>query len=194
MGARGFTLVEVLVALAIFALIAAGGTSLIAFSADTQAAVGARMESLARLERTRAQLAADLSQLADRPTRGLDGLSLPAFIARGGAENGVKLIVVRRGWENPDGRPRASLHYVEYALTDGRLERRARSAVDGAPLGPAAILMEDISGFEIAAWRGDRWEPLSGGFQGSPPSALQVVLTTADHGPVRLATLTGAPG
>ena len=66
---KGFTLIEMLVALMIFGLIAAAGVSVMSFTVDNQELVRGRMEKLADFQRARALLKADLSQAADRRLR-----------------------------------------------------------------------------------------------------------------------------
>lgn len=142
----GFTLVELLVAVAIFALLSAAGVSVMAFAADNQGALAVRMERLAEFQRARALLQADLSQAAVRRVRGGDGSpARSAFVGshvRGGSDHaGTLFALVRRGWGNPDAEARPSLQYVEYRLVDGRLERSVRAALDGgAPLPPQVVL------------------------------------------------------
>ncbi len=189
----GFTLIEVLVALAIFALIAVGGVAMLGFTTDNQAAVRSRLDEIARIERAHALIASDLSQLADRPSRGLDGRLSASFSANGGAGDRILLRFVRRGWENPDGAPRASLQYVEYALVERRLERRARVMLDGAPLGPPLVLLENVDAIEIAYWQNEAWISRAGEYHGPPPQAVQLSISEATFGPMRLAVLMANP-
>src|SRR5690606_4868761 len=65
---KGFTLVEMLVALLIFSGIAAAGVAAMSLAADNRLVVRQRMDRLASFQRTRALLKADLEQAADRPT------------------------------------------------------------------------------------------------------------------------------
>lgn len=154
----GFTLVEMLVALFIFGLLAAAGVSVMGYAIDSQAQVRSHMDRTAEFQRMRAILKADLGQAAPRRTRGLDGQPSPsAFI--GGGTGGAVLILTRRGWENLDGRPRASLQYVEYRLVEDRLERATRPALDGAPLGPAQILYQGVSAVRPAFLSRGQWTP-----------------------------------
>lgn len=186
---KGFTLVEMLVALLVFGLLAAAGVAVMSFAIDNQTVVRARTERLGQVQRARALLKADLEQAATRRTRGEDGL--PARGPFQGGGEGPLLALTRRGWDNPDGSPRASLQYVEYALADGRLERRSRPALDGAPLGPPQVLIDRVQGARVAffadgAWR-ESWTP-------SPtaplPQAVRLDLTLADLGQVRQLFLT----
>src|ERR671918_2694 len=109
----GFTLVEMLVALFIFALLTAAGVTVMRFTSDNQAIVQERSERLAQFQRLRAILKSDLAQATARRTRDPDGRPLrAAFFGSSGA--GAPLLrFVRRGWDNPDALPRASLQQVE---------------------------------------------------------------------------------
>ncbi|HMP61733.1 MAG TPA: type II secretion system minor pseudopilin GspJ, partial [Phenylobacterium sp.] len=124
---KGFTLVEMMVALLVFALLSAAGVAALGFAADNREVVGRRMEALARLQSARALIKSDLEQAADRRTRAEGGVSTAALT--GGAVAGAPLLgFVRRGWDNPDAAPRPSLQYVEYRLVGDRLERRGGRA------------------------------------------------------------------
>lgn len=69
----GFTLVEVLVALLIFALIAAAGAAVLSLSIDNRFTIKAATDRTADFQRTRALLQADFGQAAARRTRGPTG-------------------------------------------------------------------------------------------------------------------------
>lgn len=152
--ARGFSLVELLVAVAAFALLASAGVGVLAYAADNQQLLTARMERLAEFQRARALLQADLAQAAVRRVRGRDGTAArSAFVGshvRGGSDHGgVLFALARRGWSNPDAEPRASLQYVEYRLAEGRLERSVRDALDGAAPGPPQVVLAGVRGLAI---------------------------------------------
>ena len=134
----GFTLVEVLVALAIFAMIASAGVGLLSFAIDNRLAVRDASERTAAFQRTRALMRADLGQAAPRRVRGADGAPRAAFELGGEA----LFAVTRRGWINPGEAPRASMQRVDYRLIDGRLERRVRERLDGArPAEPLTVAL-----------------------------------------------------
>jgi general secretion pathway protein J len=69
----GFTLVELLVALTIFAMLAATGVTLLSFSVRTQEAAGERLDRLAEIRRAGALLTSDLAQAAPRDLPGRGG-------------------------------------------------------------------------------------------------------------------------
>lgn len=197
MKGNGFTLVEMLVALLIFALIGAAGVAVMGSTLSNQERVRAKVDRYAELQRARAILKADLSQAASRRTRGEDGL--PALTAFAGGspwgEGGPILAFTRRGWENPDQTARASLQYVEYALVEGRLERRARPALDGARLGPPQVLLRDVSAVTPAFLFGGAWTP---SWKGNPqtdiPAAVRLDMRLADLGDINQLFLTSGEG
>ncbi len=210
----GFTLVEMLVSLAIFALLSLAGIAVLRFAVDSQAATGARAARIAQIERANALMAADFAQLVGRIARdhrgdarqgaflGVDpGLSttppsgprvLPPETDREGrpvrrrnvaptlgtAPPRERLVFqfVRRGWENYDDSPRASLQFVQYSIIDGRLERRARPMVDGAPMGPAQILLDEVEALQVQFRAGERW---IGSFQSTPNANLPPAIRVA---------------
>lgn len=183
----GFTLVEVLVALSIFALLAAAAVGMMAWSADQQGAVRTRMARVGELQRAHALLKADLSQAALRRTRRSDGgVELSAFVAAPPGDGAQPLLgFVRRGWSNPDAAPRASLQYVEYRVVDGRLERSARPLLDGAPPGTPQVLLEDVESVRthFHTWR--QWSDGWGGGVTELPQAVMLELQLRDLGRVR---------
>lgn len=194
---RGFTLIEMLVALFIFALITAAGVAVMGSTLRNQTNVRDRVERFADLQRTRTLLKADLSQAAARTTR--DERGQPAMAAFAGGSpwgpGGPLLALTRRGHENPDAASRASLQYVEYALVGDRLERRVRPALDGAPLGAPQVLLTGVVAIEPGflgegIWRAD--------WKGSPraaiPAAVRLKLTLSDLGVVDQLFLTSGEG
>lgn len=183
---RGFTLLEVMVSLAIFGLIAAAGVSVMAYAADSQQVLRERMARLGEFQRARGLLRADLSQAATRLVRRSDGSAgRNAFIGGRPGESGPLFAFVRRGHENPDAAPRASLQYVEYSIVDGRLERSARAAVDGAAPGHARVLLDGITRARVAYFDGDIWNDGWHGGTDSLPRAVELELALDDIGDVR---------
>jgi general secretion pathway protein J len=157
----GFTLVEVLVALAVFALLSAGAVGVMQAAIGARDSAAERTSTLAGLQRLRGALAADLAQAAARATRDFAGAPAAfAFVlADPGDGSRPFLILTRRGWENPDGAPRASLQYVEYRLIEGRLERAVRAGLDGAPLEPPQVLARGVRAAAVSALGGGGWLP-----------------------------------
>lgn len=191
-GERGFTLVEMLVALLIFGMIAAGGVAMLSFSVRAQSATTRKFEELAGLNRTLSILSADLAQAVARPTRDERGTRLPAFVGEPGGAADPALRLVRGGWSNLDGADRPSLQKVAYRVANGVLERISYPMLDGAaPLAPAALL-DGVTDLRLryryrGAWS-DRWD----GTAGAPlPEALELVVTRADRRRYRQLFLVG---
>lgn len=126
-GARGFTLVEVLIAVSVFAILA--GSVYVALSALTDAAYVQRERSdeLAELQLSLARLEADLRQLASRPIRTDDGGLQPALL---GERDRIE--ATRAGWGNPQGHRRSQLQRFAWSVADEELVRRAWPVTDRA--------------------------------------------------------------
>lgn len=178
---HGFTLVEVMIALFIFALLAMAGVAILSFSVRAGAATGAKLDQVAALTRTFSVLSADLAQAVDRPTRDEGGTIRPAFSGEAGASTTPMLQLVRGGWTNTDGAPRAAVQKVAYRLENGAFERVSWPALDGAAPLPPAVLATGIRDvrlrYRIAGAWSDRWD----GSGGAPlPQALEITLARAD--------------
>lgn len=168
-GENGFTLVELMVALLIFGMLAASGVSLLNFSVRAQAASAQRLDAVANDRRMSALLAGDLAQVLPRTTRDSSGANIRAFAGTNGVGALPVLSYVRGGWSNPEDAPRASIQRVEIVLVDGSLERRTYPMTDGAVAGAPQILSASVEAISLryrtrGAWT-DSWTS-------APPSAL----------------------
>lgn len=190
---NGFTLAELLVSLFIFGLLSAAGVGLLTFSVRAQEAADARLADLGDFRRAGALLSGDLAQAARRLTRDSAGNSRPAFEGRGGEQTGVALAFVRRGWENLDDSPRASLQRVEYSLVDGRLERRVYPRLDGAAPLAATVVVDGVRRLRFryrddeGQWR-ERWDPTDAT---RLPRAVELVMDARGSGTTRQLFQTG---
>ncbi len=188
----GFTLVELMISLAIFGMLAAAGVGLLSFSVRAQSASAERLGEVAALERVRAILTADLAQATPRITRDADGNRTVAFVGGSGMPGEVALGFVRRGWSNAEDLPRASLQKVEYRLVGDRLERRAYPMLDGAAIGPPAVIIAGVRSLKLryrvsGDWF-DRWDTTR---PGALPRAVEAVIEVPRFGQVRQLFLTG---
>ncbi len=184
---RGFTLVELMVALAVFGLIAASGVALLGQGVTTQERVRDHAGQILALERTRAQLRADIAQAVPRPTRDPAGLVRPAFSGGMDGSGQPLLALVRRGWENPDGARRASMQYVTYALDGDRLERRTAAMLDGTPADNSSLVIDGVQALSQrflskGEWRRD-WRPEA---VDALPDAVEIEMAIDGVGPIRL--------
>ncbi len=125
---RGFTLVEVLMAIFISALIAT--ISYQALSTAQRTAEGTKdvLHKFNQLDRTWQTIAADLRHLLP-PQPGPEGVSNLFFAEslRGDAQGRQTVMYFnRRGWLNPMERPRSDLQQVRYRVEEGVLWRDFR--------------------------------------------------------------------
>lgn len=185
--AAGFTMVELLVALAIFALVSAAGVVLLRASVDTQAALTGRLGEGSAVTRLRAMLTAELASAQPRPRRDAGGSRVPAF---SGDARGIAFVHAGGGL---DGQ---GITLSRYALADGALVRSATDRIDGAEPGdPAAILRGVTSarwrfraadGVWADAWRADDAAAL--------PRAVELVLDRRGAPQLALRFLVGPDG
>lgn len=188
----GFTLVEVLVSLLIFGLIAAAGSAVLSTTIDNRFAVKAASDRTADLQRMRSLLRSDLGQAAARRSRGPTGRPEPQPMV--GAQNpgDPALVLTRAGWSNPGEQPRPSLQRVEYRLVEDRLERRISTHLDGARLGPPQILHRGVRELKVSFLRSGAEAPAYTATLDRPlPDAVRVTMTLDDYGPVDQLFLVG---
>ncbi len=179
----GFTLVEALVALMLFGLIAAAGAAVLSVSIDNRFAVRSATDRTAGLQRTRSLLKADLGQATSRRTRDRNGEPHPLALAGATAPGDPVLIVTRAGWSNAGGAGRSSLQRVEYRLVGDRLERRVSPFLDGSRPGPPQVMLSGVTELSVTFVRGGSGTPdPTLGPTGGPPDALRVELTLDGYG------------
>lgn len=189
----GFTLVEALVSLFVFSLIAAGSVLMLMQSVDTQRRVGEAQAALREVQTVRALLSADLAQMAPREVREADGSVRPRFIG-GDADIALGLV---RAWAEPDGEAGARSHLavVEYRLVDGALVRAMRTDLDAGPATDMAerIVLRDAGAAHFEFFDGQQWrrEWLMGSRGAAPPRAVALVFASPRYGPVRIETAMG---
>lgn len=128
--ASGFTLVEVLVALAITAFIAAASYSGISSVLGGAQQLRSASERTRDLNRTLSLINRDIRQFANRPVRDEFGLLQPALT--GGPLAPFPLSLTREGWSNSVGQPRSELQRVYYYLEDDALWRAYYAILDRA--------------------------------------------------------------
>lgn len=188
----GFTLVEALVSLFIFAMVAGGGVLLLSQTLLAQADVEEAQEGLRELQSARALLVSDLAQITPRVTRD-SGRPPFAFHAVGGALPEMSFVRAQ-GEPGSDDQISTSLVVVSYSLDEeGRLVRSTRAAIDpgsNAVTRDRAVLASaaDVSFafHDGLGWRAD-WPPSLYAI----PRAVAIDVTLPRYGKVRLQALTG---
>ncbi len=187
----GFTLIEVMIALAIFATMAALSYLLFDQSTRASSSISNQMSELQLLQRTLQSLSSDLAQLQPRPVREPGSpTSRAALLAD--TRNLYVLELTRGGYANPLGVPRATAMRVAYRLDEGDLVRTQWPALDN-PLNVEPrelVLLEDVVRFELrflgdtgAEWL-QQWPPFGGG-GGGRPRAVELIIEHERWGEIR---------
>ena len=148
---RGFTLLELLVAMFIAALIFAMGYGTINQAVKNREGLEAQQNKLLELQTAVRTMEQDFVQLAPRPVRDpVGGTYQPALLANStgssgglgssnssssgslGSSSGTQPLVVltRAGWTNPTGLQRPGLQRVAYYFQDGTLRREYWTVLD----------------------------------------------------------------
>lgn len=189
----GFTLVEVLVSLMIFAMIAAAGAAVLGVTIDNRFAVKAASDRVGDLQRMRGLLRADLGQATARRARGTTGRPMPQPIVGAGAPGEPILTLTRAGWSNPGEQARPSLQRVEYQLVEDRLERRVSSHLDGARPGPPQVLYRGVRDVTVAFVRDGQESPAFISSIDRPlPDAVRIGMTVQGYGRIDQLFLVGS--
>lgn len=199
---RGFTLVEVLIALAVTAFVAAAAYAGVAAVISGVESTRAVAERTASINRALALMSRDLRQFVDRGVRDEFGQEQPGL--SGGRLARFPLTLTRAGWHNSAGHARSSLERVAYVFEDGALWRLRYPVLDraGGTQPARVLLLEDVDGIELrflgdiaslragnatlvetrdwdTSWVADVSRP--GGIT-LPPAALELRLELADVG------------
>jgi general secretion pathway protein J len=124
---RGFTLLEILIAMAVFAIMAAMAYAGLSAVLDARAGTEKRSNTIAELQQTLYLLNEDLAQALPRPVRDEFGSEQPAF--SGG--NGEDLLTLTRSVpEWSELAMRSQLQRVSYRLENGSLYRQVWTVLD----------------------------------------------------------------
>lgn len=180
----GFTLLELLVAISIMALVAVMGWRGLDGIVRARVALSSDMEATRRMQLTFAQLQSDCARVA--PVAALGGRQVLA------AEDG-RLTLIRT--VEIEGRP-LGFEVVSYRIANGVLHRRESSitrdlhvldqmwqAALGDGSGGADVnLQTDVAVMRLRAWVDDAWLPVAGAdLTAATPNALEVQVKLTGH-------------
>lgn len=122
-GKCGFTLIEVLLAMAITALVAVMAYAGLSAAINAASRHGEMVQRLGEIQTALSWIVRDLRQSVDRPITDARGDIRPAIIG-GNDDNEELLELTHSGWDNPRGQRRSALQRVHYRLdADGNLWR-----------------------------------------------------------------------
>lgn len=123
----GFTLLEVLIAITITALIGIGSSQLLSSAINTNDQTQARLKELQELQKTVLLMSRDFQQLVPRSVRDEYGDFQSAVRS---SNESYKIEFSRTGWRNPLADPRSDIQRVAYELREGELIRHYWQVLD----------------------------------------------------------------
>lgn len=189
---RGFTLIEILVAVAITAILAVMAFGAMQQALDNRERVRAEGERLRAVQGALRTMVQDFSQMMPRPVREPSGEGFQPALRSASA---TEVTFTRGGWMNAAGVERSTLQRVRYALREGALWRDYWTVLD-AQLQPEPVareLLKDVTDFRVRymndgrSWQ-DGWPPAP--VSGNPderwlrwrPIAVEVSIELKDWG------------
>jgi general secretion pathway protein J len=175
----GFTLLEILLAVFIFALITTGAYQIFSLAQKNAVSIQASQDRLHDISLTLELIEKDLSQLVSRAWRDPYSDKLNPPLQSNPADDYI-LRLVRGGWRNPLGSARSNQQLVTYRLVDGELQRHYHQHLDNVSSSQAneLILLNKVNLMELTfidrqtggqantnSGPVSQWPPLSSGMQ-----------------------------
>ena len=186
---NGFTLLELLIALTIFAIIGVAAYSGLDASLELRAQVEQNSHRLGEVQFAVQMLERDLEQAINRPVRDTFGTSRPAIVTSGGFS--TLFALSRTGWDNPLDAPRSLLQRVEYRLRERDLLRIYWPVLDGAGDGEGeawtSTLLGGVEELRVRWLDSTRqWRPNWSGEnnENQLPLAAEITLRLSDWGEI----------
>lgn len=187
---RGFTLLELLIALAIFSILSTMAYSGLRTVLDTRERMTIQANRIGQLQTAFLFFEKDLEQAVGRSARDVYGQAQAAM--QGGQFGATALEFTRAGYRNPTGAARSQLQRVAYRIDEEKLIRVTWSMLD-QPNTPKPLERELLTKVKKVTFRyldgngqwQDSWPPLSTSPTSTPnPAALsrlpQAVEITAE--------------
>ncbi|MYE12510.1 MAG: type II secretion system protein GspJ [Gammaproteobacteria bacterium] len=187
--AAGFTLIEMLVALGVFAVIGLLSAQIVTQMVDVNERTRTRADRLVNVQRAVEVLRRDIQQLAHRHVRDELGDPVPTLDV-----NQIGLMrFTRRGWSNPLELKRSELQRVAYVLEGELLYRVFWPVLDrGAETQPVSQLLLDgvetveVTAIDVSGRRHAYW-PLAGESADDPErelAAFEIRLAVPPYGEI----------
>ncbi|WP_223670690.1 type II secretion system minor pseudopilin GspJ [Kangiella shandongensis] len=183
---KGFTLTEILIALAIFSMVVAGALQVFNFVQITSESADKQIERLREVQLAFRQLEEDIRYMVPRERRNVFGDRAPLLKAESEAANSY-IEFTRGAWRNPAKLKRSSLQHVKYEFLDDRLVRHHWLYVDSARDGQELTrdILTQVDDFEMEFLIDETWKKdwlVDGGERLALPEAIKVTTVLKDYG------------
>lgn len=179
---RGFTLLEILIAMAVFAIMATMAYAGLSAVLDAREGTAKRSESIAQLQQTLYLLSEDLTQAVRRPVRDELGSDQPAFSGGSGEE----LLTFTRSvpdWSQTS--TRSQLQRVSYRFENGVLYRQVWTILDRTQQSQSRRKkLLDTENIEVR-FLGEDWKGSWSAGGGALPKAVEVNFSLAGLGNIQ---------
>lgn len=194
---RGFTLLEMLVAIAIFAILSLSAYQILQGVLRSGEISKDHSESLMQLQRAMLIIEQDFTQIAARTSRDAGaGQVKPQVISVGpslfeSTDQGIEFN--RLGWQNPlNLLPRSNIARVRYRLKDGQLQRLYFLYPDlvAGQEPQVQVLLNDIEKLSFRFWDKD-WQT-SWGAAKKLPKGIEISFTSKQYSEIRRVFLVAA--
>ncbi|MBL4761926.1 MAG: type II secretion system minor pseudopilin GspJ [Gammaproteobacteria bacterium] len=126
---RGFTLIEVLIAVAIMTIVSVMAFTSLGFITSSQEYIGLKQSQVAALQYTYQMIKQDTQQSIARTVRDQLGSKQGGFKT---SYDDVFLSITRLGRSNPANLSRSELQFINYQLKDGQLTRFTHPTINSA--------------------------------------------------------------
>ncbi|MGD8484453.1 MAG: type II secretion system minor pseudopilin GspJ [Thioalkalispiraceae bacterium] len=187
---NGFTLVELVIAVSVFAVLASiayGGLATVLNSNEHHERISDRLSAL---QTTYLLLQRDIEQALYRPIRNDTELALPTLYSI--PKEGLLFEFTRSGWQNPLDMERSELQRVAYQVEDGKLLRKYWMNVDRTvnTRKHEAVIFSEFNNIQVRFLDEDNkwhpaWPPYGKNDTGHTlPIAIETTIDCGDFGPV----------
>ncbi|MGL4859761.1 MAG: type II secretion system minor pseudopilin GspJ [Enterobacteriaceae bacterium] len=183
----GFTLLEVLLALLIFAGLSFSAYEVLHGALRNEEVMRTKSAQLSALQYTMELIEQDFTQIVSRPTTGRNGLSDLVSVSMEGGEGNDSVLMIRANWFNPaDLLPRSQLLRCGYRVRDGILQRITYPNIDqlGAETPPARSLLNHVTLFQMRFLYRGQWQR-GWSYKGALPDAVEITLDVASVGRIQ---------
>ncbi len=187
---HAFTLIEVLVALALFGVLSALAYMTLGQTLSNSDMLTERMNRMQAIQRTVNYLSSELLQAAPRAIRADLGEAQPALRSSFASEFALEL--THNGWPNSAGVQRSTQQRTAYRIEDEELVRYHWNVLDRTVnnIPVVTVLLDDIESltFRFLLSNGDwsdQWPPVAAGAAANSntlPRAVEITLVLPDEG------------